>query len=82
MAPSLSPSRSRWPSRRSEHPRAQQADGVHRVADEHDRRAAVLERPHAVEALELEGDVADGQHLVDEQHLRVDVHGDREARAA
>ena len=28
---------------------------------------------------ELEGEVADGEHLVDEQHLRVDVDGDREA---
>ena len=38
-----------------------------------------LQLTHAVEALELEGEVADGEHLVDEEHLGSDVDRDREA---
>src|SRR3954466_14862216 len=49
------------------------------VGDEHERRAALdlLGDPRL--ALALEGLVADGQHLVDEQHVGVEVRGDREA---
>ena len=34
---------------------------------------------HAVQALALEGLVTDGEHLVDEQHVGIDVDRDREA---
>ena len=36
---------------------------------------------HLAEALLLEGDVADRQHLVDEQDLRLEVGGDGEGQA-
>ena len=36
---------------------------------------------HAVEALALERLVADREHLVDEQHVGIDVDGDCEAEA-
>ena len=42
---------------------------------------AFAELEHAVDAARLEALVADRQHLVDQQHVRVDVHGDREAEA-
>ena len=51
---------------------------VEGVRDEHDRPALLLERPHPVEAPALERLVTDGEHLVDQEHLRVDVHGARE----
>src|SRR2546423_14084818 len=38
----------------------EQVDRVHGMADEHDRRASLLQRAHAIEASELEGEVADG----------------------
>ena len=40
-----------------------------------------LDLAHPVEALELEREVADREHLVDEQHLGIGVHGDREAES-
>ena len=51
------------------------------MGDDDDRAALVLELVHAVEALALERLVADREHLVDEQHVGVDVDGDREAEA-
>jgi len=36
---------------------------------------------HAFHALLLESFVPDGEYLVDEQHVRLDVHRDREAEA-
>ena len=56
------------------------ADRVEAVRDEDDRAALGLERADPVEALALERLVADGEHLVDEKDLRVDVdgHGERE----
>ena len=51
------------------------------MGHEHDRAAFVLELVDPVEALALEGLVADREHLVDEQHVGVDVDGDREAEA-
>ena len=57
---------------------AEAVDGAHVVGDEQDR-AAVL--AHAVElaiALVLEGGVSDRQHLVDQQHLGVDLDHDGE----
>ena len=54
--------------------------GVERVRDEHDRPPVGLELPHAVDAALLERLVADGQHLVDQQHLGIHVDGHREAQ--
>ena len=47
---------------------------------EQDRLAAAPELGELVEALVREAFVADGQHLVDEQHVRIDVnrHGEAE----
>ena len=49
------------------------------MRDEHDRAAALLELRDPTEALALELLVADGEDLVEEQHVGVDVRGDREA---
>src|SRR5205807_3007836 len=57
---------------------AQTLDGRSIVRDEHDRPAALLELEDLAEALALELLVADGEHLVEEQHVRVDVRRDRE----
>jgi hypothetical protein len=49
------------------------------VRDEDDRAAPLLELEHLAEALSLEGLVADGEHLVEQQHVRVEMRRDREA---
>ena len=49
------------------------------VRDEHDRAAGLLELEDLAEALALERLVADREHLVEQQHLGLDVRGDREA---
>ena len=51
---------------------------VGRVGDEHDRAALALELAHPLEALALEGLVADREHLVDQQQFGLDVDRDRE----
>ena len=48
------------------------------MAHEHDRRPPPLHLSNAVEALALERRVADGERLVDEQDVGVDVHRDGE----
>ena len=58
-----------------ERPGAEMTNGVKSVAHQHDRRATVPELLHSAEALGLEGAVAHGQHLVDEQRSGVDVDG-------
>ena len=57
------------------------AHGLDVVGDEHDRPPLVLELADATDALRLEHLVADGEHLVDEQHvgIEVDRHGETEA---
>ena len=58
------------------------ADGAHlvgRVGDQQDGAALLLEELHPVDALALEALVADGQHLVDDQDVGVDVDGHGEA---
>ena len=50
-----------------------------RVRDDDDRAALGLELVDPVEALFLESLVPDGEHLVDEQHVGLDVHRDGEA---
>ena len=55
------------------------AHHVGRVRHDDDRPALALELVQTVQALLLEALVADGEHLVDEQHVGFDVHGDREA---
>ena len=59
-------------------PLAVLADGVVAVAHHDDGPALALELLHVVEALALECCVAHRQHLVDEQHVGLDVHRHRE----
>ena len=54
---------------------------VHVVRDEEDRRAAAADARELVVALLLEGGVADGEHLVDEQDVGVDLDHHREGQA-
>ena len=58
--------------------RADRSHHPHVVADEQDRRARRLHLPDAPDALVLKDRVADGQRLVDEQDIRIDVNGGRE----
>ena len=51
------------------------------MGDEHDGLAAPAELADLVQALAGEGLVAHRQHLVDQQHVGVDVDGHREAEA-
>jgi hypothetical protein len=51
------------------------------VGDEKDRRLALLQVLHEVDALALEGQVADRQHLVQQQDVRFQVGRDRERQA-
>ena len=51
------------------------------VRDEDDRPAALLELEDLREALALELLVADGEDLVEQEHVGVDVRGDGEAEA-
>jgi hypothetical protein len=51
------------------------------VGDEDDRAAALLELEDLAEALALERLVADGEDLVEQQHVCVEVRRDREAEA-
>jgi len=57
-------------------PLADRLDRLEVVGDEHHGGALGQHRPHAVETLLLEGGVADGQDLVDQQDvgLRLDHH--------
>ena len=60
---------------------AEPLDGAHVVRDEDDRLAGLLQALEPVEALLLEGGVADREHLVDQQDVGVDLNGDREREA-
>ncbi len=51
------------------------------MGDEHDRPAFALEPEELLEALLLEGGVADREHLVDQQDLGVDLDRGREREA-
>ena len=51
------------------------------MGDEHDRASLGLELLDPAQALRLEQLVADGEHLVDEQHVGVEVDGDGEPEA-
>ena len=60
------------------------AHGAHRVGvvgDEHDRAALALELLDPAQALDLEHLVADGEDLVDEEHVGIEVDGDGEPEA-
>ncbi len=57
---------------------AQFADLLRRMRDKDDRLALLLERADLVHALALERLIADGENFVNEEHLGVDVHGNRE----
>jgi len=62
--------------------RAQRLDRGHVVADEEDRaRARGCDFAHLAETLALELRVTDGQHLVDDEDLWVEVRGDRECES-
>ena len=50
------------------------------MGDEQDRLAAALELRELVEALVGEALVADRQHLVDQEHVGIDVDRHREAQ--
>ena len=58
---------------------AEALDQPERVRHEQDRLAAALELGELVQTLVSEAFVADGEHLVDEEHVRVDVNRDRKA---
>src|SRR5262249_54495870 len=58
---------------------AQALHGRGVVRDEHDRPAALLELEDLAEALALELLVADGEYLVEQEDVRVDVRRDCEA---
>ena len=60
---------------------AQPLDRGRVVRDEDDRAALFLEREDAAEALPLEGLVADGEDLVEQQDVRVEERGNGEAEA-
>ena len=60
---------------------AQALDRGRVVRDEDDRPAALLELVDLAEALALELLVADGEHLVEQQHVDLEVRGDGEAEA-
>jgi hypothetical protein len=55
-------------------------DAEHVVRDEQDRRLALLQVLHEVDALALEGQIADRQHLVQQQDVRLQVSRDREGQ--
>ena len=57
---------------------AERLDDRHVVADEDDGSPLVRHLAHLPDALALEADVADRQHLVDEHDLRIEVRGHRE----
>ena len=67
--------------RRARHALARALDQRRVVGDEHERRAGGDLLGDARLALALEGLVADREHLVDQQHVGVEVRGDREAEA-
>ena len=60
-------------------PLAQPLDLGRVVRDEDDRAAALLELEDLAEAFALERLVADGEDLVEQEHVGVQVCGDREA---
>ena len=60
-------------------PRAETLDGGRVVGDEHDRPAALLELENLAEALALELLIADGEHLVEQEHVDLEVGGNGEA---
>ena len=60
---------------------AQVRDRLQVVRDEHDRDALALERVHPLDAPLLKRHVADGQHLVDEKHVWIEMRRDRETEA-
>ena len=58
---------------------AEALDEIERVRDEENRLVAAAEFSELVEALVCETLVADCEHLVDQQHVGVDVNRDGEA---
>src|SRR4051794_27512836 len=56
-------------------------DRRHIMGDEDDRLASGLELVELLEALLLERGIPDGEHLIDEKHVRVDLDRHREREA-
>ena len=73
------PSNATAPSCSSTRAVAEPLDRGRVVRDEQDRAAALLERGDDAEALSLEALVADREDLVEEQDVRLEERGDREA---
>ncbi len=69
------------PTRQPDGAVARQLDGGRRVGHEDDRDPLAAELGDARHALVLEGGVADGHDLVEQEDVRVEVRGDREAEA-
>ena len=69
------------PARQADHPVAHRLDGKHVVRHHDHRRVAVAQPPGVVHALALERQVPDRQHLIDQQHVRAHMGGDRERQA-
>src|SRR5215472_6896721 len=63
-----------------QHPLGETSDRGHIVADEQHSAAAAGNFGHLAEALPLEIDVADSEHLVDDQDLGFKMRGDRERK--
>src|ERR1700716_1066229 len=61
--------------------RAEEVDCVHRMADEDDCRPFSLKDSHAVKTAKLEGDITDGEDLIDEQDVRLDMDCHREPQS-
>ena len=57
--------------------RAEIEDGREVMRDEHERDAAVEQFAHPRDTARLEARVADAQHLVDDEHVGVEIRGDR-----
>src|SRR6266540_5233477 len=58
---------------------AEKMDCMHGMAHKDDRRAFALKGTHPVEAFELETQVPDGEYLIDEKNVGIDVNRNREA---
>ena len=59
---------------------AKAVERAHVVGNEHDRTTFIAHVVEDVETLLLEGGIADREHLIDEQDLRVHLDGNRKGQ--